>query len=315
MADPTPPSPSGPAQPRSRRPGLRRERGTLGALQDVLEAVGVRAIAALCRLLGLDAASAFFGWVWRTLGPWNRRHARALDNLAHAFPERTPDERERIARASWENLGRVMAEGFLLDRLAADRSRLEDDDARLVAERLAEGRGLVAVSAHYGNWELGADVVRRAGFATTGIYKRLRNPIVDRMVRDLRAPFYPGGLEPRSAEAPRKLINAVRRGGALVILADLRNGRGVEVPFFGRPARSSTFPALAARLLDAPLMAGRVIRTKGVRFRFECETIAVPRTGDREADLAAATAAIMAVFERWIRERPELWMWGMRRWG
>ncbi|MFD1332589.1 lysophospholipid acyltransferase family protein [Methylopila musalis] len=276
--------------------------------------MGVRIVAGSCRLLGVDAASAVYGWLWRTVAPFNRRHARALANLALAFPEKTAAEREAIARAAWDNLGRVMAEGFLLDRLAADASRFEDHATAAFAARKAEGRGLVVVSAHFGNWELGASGVGQAGFRTAGVYKALHNPIVDEMVRALRVAFYPGGLLPRGPEAPRRLIAHVRGGGAMVILGDLRDGGGVETPFFGHPARSTPFPALVARVLNAPLMAGRVTRLKGARFRFDCETIDVPRTADRDADVKAATEAMAAVFERWIRETPDQWMWGMRRW-
>lgn len=271
-------------------------------------------VAGSCRLLGVDAASAFYGWIWRKVAPFNRRHARALDNLAHAFPEKTEAERTAIALAAWENLGRVMAEGFLLDRIAADDSRFEDHATALFAEKKAAGRGLVAVSAHFGNWEFGALAVRRAGFRTAGVYKALRNPIVDDRVRALRSEFYPGGLLPRGPEAPRRLIGHARAGGAMVLLADLREGGGVETMFFGRPTPSTPFPALAARLIGAPLVAGRVTRLQGARFRLDCETVEVPRTGDRDADIRVATERLTAVFERWIRETPEQWMWGMRRW-
>jgi KDO2-lipid IV(A) lauroyltransferase len=51
--------------------------------------------------------------MWRWIAPYNRRHKRALANLERAFPEKTPEERERIARAMWENLGRVMVETYV----------------------------------------------------------------------------------------------------------------------------------------------------------------------------------------------------------
>lgn len=311
MSDIQPPAPLPPAPAGARTLRRRRRRGRL---RNALEAAGVKLIAGLCRLLGLDAASAVSGAVWRTLGPFNRRHRRALANLARAFPETSAAERERIARAAWENLGRTMAEGFLLDRLLASPERFDDRAVAVFAAAKAEGRGLVAVSAHYGNWELGATSVVAAGFRPMGVYRAVDNPHVDALVRQVREPLYPGGLVPKGPGAPRRLIGHARAGEAVVIMADLRDGNGVEVPFFGVPSPSSPFPALIARLLDAPLIAGRVVRTKGARFEMLCERIDVPRTGDRDADVLATTAAVAALFERWIRERPEQWMWSMGRW-
>ena len=53
---------------------------------------------------------------------------------------------------------------------------------------------------------------------------------------------------------------------------------------------------------------------KGARFSIKTEPVALQRTGDRDADVAAATAALQATYERFIREAPEQWMWAHRRW-
>ena len=66
-----------------------------------VEYVGLRFLIGLVRLLPLDAACAISAKMWRWIAPYNRRHKRALANLERAFPEKTPEERERIARAMW----------------------------------------------------------------------------------------------------------------------------------------------------------------------------------------------------------------------
>ena len=60
------------------------------------------------------------------VAPYDRRHQRALDNLAIAFPEKSLAEREAIALGMWENLGRVMAETMQIDRIIADPERIDD---------------------------------------------------------------------------------------------------------------------------------------------------------------------------------------------
>ena len=70
-----------------------------------------------------------------------------------------------------------------------------------------------------------------------------------------------------------------------------------------RPACAlDAVPALLARAIGVPLVAGRVLRTDGARFVVTAEIVAVPRTHDRDADVRQATEALQAVFERWIRE-------------
>jgi KDO2-lipid IV(A) lauroyltransferase len=279
------------------------------------EYAGFLAGRALLRMMSVERASALSGALWRRIAPLTRRHARALANLELSLPETTPAQRESIARGMWENLGRVMAEALLIDRILKDASRIElvtPETADIIA---AAGGRAVIVAMHYGNWELTAAPAARLGFSVAGVYQRLLNPLIDQAVVDMRSPVYPGGLYPKGSKAGPRLMEWVRSGHVAGVLADLRHARGIPVSFFGRPAPTNTFPALMARHLDVPLIAGRSIRLDGVRFRIETLEIQVPRTENRNADIVQATEAIHAVFERWIRERPDQWMWAHRRWG
>ena len=88
----------------------------------------------------------------------------------------------------------------------------------------------------------------------------------------------------------------------------------MRVPFFGREAWSNPFPALIARSQGLPLYAARVRRLPDQRFSLRIEPVEVPNTGDRDADVRAATANLQLQFEAFVREAPEQWMWAHRRW-
>jgi KDO2-lipid IV(A) lauroyltransferase len=283
-------------------------------MRNRIEYIALRILGFLIRLLPLQAASALMGWCWRSIAPRLRRHPRALKNLAMAFPEKPASEREAIALAMWDNLGRVFAESFVIDRLMA--SGVIEDRTGPMAERLSrEQKGAVFVGLHTGNFELTILPSLAAGIKAAGVYQRVKNPLIDSYLIHSRRDRYPRGLFEKGTQVARKLMRIVRDGGAVGIMADLRDRRGVSVPFFGRPAPSTTFPALICRTSDALLLAARVVRTKGARFIIEGEFIDVPRTADRDADIEETTRRIQALFERWIREHPEQWMWAHRRWG
>ena len=89
-----------------------------------LEYAGLRFLIGIVRAFPLDTACDISAFFWRMLGKRNRRHKRALANLERAFPEKSPEERERIAIASWDNLGRVMVETMNIDRILKDPGRL-----------------------------------------------------------------------------------------------------------------------------------------------------------------------------------------------
>lgn len=288
------------------------DKGAKVTLAHRFEYAGYRLAAAILSALPVEAASGLGGFLWRRLAPFDRRHARALENLKLAFPESTPEWRERVARDMWEGLGRVFAEGFHLEEIVASgRLKLTPDSL----DAMPEDRRFVAAAPHQGNWELAAAILRFSGGRAGGVYQRLKNPLVDAHVRALRAPFYPGGLWPKQGAAARQALRHLREGGVFATMGDLRDSHGPLIPFFGRPAPTSIFPALAARLADAPLLAAEIVREPGVRFTVRLVRVEAPRTQDREADALAGAAALQAAFEASIRRRPEQWMWNSRRWG
>lgn len=276
------------------------------------EYLGFRLVAWTLSAMPLETASNAMAALWSAVAPRLRRHRRALAHLALAFPEKSVEERERLAREMWGHLGRTFAEFFHIDEIFADGRIVIESQEKLKA--VQEGGPYVVCAMHMGNWELLAGVSSRLARELAGVYQPLSNRKVDAEILKLRAPLYPLGLFPRSPATLRKLMKIARDGGSVGFMSDLREGKGVAVPFFGRPAHSNTAPALIARAYGLKLYAARVIRKPGVRFTVRVEPVEVPVTDDREADIVAATANIHARFEEFLREEPAQWMWAHRRW-
>lgn len=281
-------------------------------LRHIAEYALFRLAAALIGVLPVDLASAICGASWRLVAPLLHRHRRALKNLAQAFPDKSEAELERIARAMWDNLGRAFAEFFHIAELVA-RGRLAVETPEIYASLNAQ-TGSLWCSPHMGNWELSGAPLVAAGLNLSTVYQAVSNPWVDRYVLKLRQTRFPGGLVTKGASGVAALLKAVGRGGCVGVIADLRDGGGIETPFFGRPAKSSPFPAMAARLRGVGLYACRVKRLRGAHFSIRAEKIEVPRGDDKREDIRLATLALHAAFERMIREAPEQWMWAHRRW-
>jgi len=291
----------------------RRSISTIRQLRYRLEHAVLVSVASILRAMPLDFASAAMGWLWETFAPRTGRHARVMRNLAIAFPEKSLAEREEIARRQWNNLGRTFAESFSSDRLAeSDRVEVRIDPALL--ERVKEpGVGLVVVGAHMANWEV-ASLAIPPELSAIGLYQALKNPFSDAYITGMRRRVFPGGLLSKSHSTPRRVMEHVRTGNAVAILADHREGKGIPVTFFGTPTTANPFPAMVARRLRIPLVAGRVIRDGGARFIVDAVELDYPVSEDPTADVAALTQMIQSTFEGWIRERPGEWMWVHDRW-
>jgi Kdo2-lipid IVA lauroyltransferase/acyltransferase len=295
-------------------------------LQFRLEYLVLRLVITLVHAFPLQMATAISSRAWRVLAPLinPKRHQRALDNLAIAFPEKSDAERKRIASAHWENLGRVMAETMLMDRLLADPSRIEIVNQGIF-ERYRDKLGAaIGVSLHMGNWELAVWPLAFAKANPAGVYRSVNNPYVDAYIREQRKDLFPGGLFGRGKvegdhgddqRTARILTDFVRRGGRLGLICDLYDRTGVPVPFFGKDARTQAIGAMIARRVGARIWMARCLRIgTQSRFKVEIKELRVPRTANQSADVQWIMAAMQAQFEAWVREAPEQWMWSNRRW-
>jgi Kdo2-lipid IVA lauroyltransferase/acyltransferase len=300
---------------------------TLLDLRYRLEYGALRLIAALVRAAPIDVAANVSARFWRLLAPYDRRHQRALANLAIAFPDMTPEERQAIALGMWENLGRVMAETMQIDRIIAEPDRIQLAPlSETVFARYRDKMGAaLGVTLHMGNWELAAWPLTVAGNNPAAVYRTIKNPYVDRYLRHLRRNLYPGGLLGKGSvdgsleegqKTARMIMDFVRQGGRLGLVCDLHDRTGIPVPFFGRPAKSVAIPAMIARRVGARIWMSRCVRIgKQSRFRIEFKELKVPRTASAADDIKWITARMQQQFEAWIREAPDQWSWNNRRWG
>ena len=232
-------------------------------LQHRIEYALLRGIIGFVRLFPLDRAVKISAWAWTIFAPYGRRHKRALDNIARAFPDMPEAEREAIIMKMWANLGRVMAETMQLDRIVRDPDRIEFISTGLLERYRGKMGPAICLSMHSGNWELNMWPMVQAGAEPAAVYRLVKNPYVDRYLRDQRKEIYPGGLFAKGRkkgtttgmETARMLNSYVRQGGRLGFLGDLYDRKGLPVPFFGHPAPSTPFPAMMARRLGVRVCA------------------------------------------------------------
>jgi KDO2-lipid IV(A) lauroyltransferase len=283
-------------------------------LQYRLEYAGYRLLSLLFSSLPVETASKLGGALIAFLGPRTKvRHPRLLRNLTQAFPEQSEQQREKLAGEVWRNLGHVLGEFFHIDEIIRD--RVEIVNAEILEQIAATGKGAVLCGAHQANWEGGSAVVAKYGLKPLAVYRPLNNPFVDADFKRRRLKYYAGGLTAKhDPETPVTMIRYARAGGAVAFLVDQQIHMGVKVPFFGRMASTTPFPAMVARQCNLPLVLITGERLPGVRFRVFVSTIETPRSEDRDADILAATATMQAELEQSIRRQPAQWMWTHDRW-
>ncbi len=298
-------------------------------LQAWLEYIPVRILFAvlgvLPRKLSLRIGELFGRLAYRLAGGLRRV---AFRNLEIAFPEKSVSEREAIARGSFENLGRVLAELTQFPHMAKDELKdliqLQFDSTQSVEspERIvfeadrAKGRGVLLVGPHLGNWEIGVFVYAAFREPLTYLARPLDNPLIEEFTVKLRSRYGNRAIDKNNSMSAA--VSILRRGEVLGVLPDVNvlPRDGVFVPFFGTLACTTIGVAMLAMRTGALIVPMCCVWDKetGKYSAYYGEAIDSPNTGDRHRDMYAMTAEMTAAMERFIRAYPEQWLWIHKRW-
>jgi len=279
---------------------------------------GIRGAVAALRRARFDRAGAIGARIgmlgYRPLGI---RRAVVERQIRAAFPGLDEPEVLQIARASYAHLGRTTIETALLPTYSREQvlalvERVEGWD--VVERARAQGRGLMIVSGHLGNWELGGSYVAARGVPMEVVARRMENPLFDRYITETRQRI---GLSViHDADAVRRVPRAMREQHAVAFLID-QGAAGLAstwVPFFGRYAKTPRGPAVLALRLKTPLVFGCAIRQPSGRYVIHFEEVPVVSSGTLDADVDAIVASYTRTLERWVRRAPEQYFWHHRRW-
>jgi Kdo2-lipid IVA lauroyltransferase/acyltransferase len=238
-------------------------------------------------------------------------------NLKFAFPSWKDRQVAEVSRRVFRNFGMTLAEMVACTRmsrgdiLACCRLRGEEHFKRA----LEAGRGVILVSAHLGNWEIGLQYLAcHLGNQVHIVVRPLVPRWLDRWVNRARARFG-NHLIPKKQAFPR-MLKAVREGGNVVLMVDLSTRKqSVAIDFFGHRARASPAAALLAARCNAPIIAAFTLRNPDGSFSIEVSApVAVQRSGDLRSDLKCNTQRIADVVENAVREHPDQYLWLQKRW-
>jgi Kdo2-lipid IVA lauroyltransferase/acyltransferase len=238
-------------------------------------------------------------------------------HIEWAFPDRPRAWRVRVARACYRHFGREAVTTLCAGRWSAaalrERTRMVGfDDFRDAA---AAGRGVVLLTGHLGNWELGGAAIAARGVPLDVVGKGMSNRRFEKDLFALRERMGMRVIE--MGDASRRALRSLGEGRVVALLGDQSaHGGGVLIPFFGRPAVTARGPALFAVRSGAPVFVAFALRESGspARYSLAFERLQLATTGDLEEDILALTRAYTRVLEGAVEAAPEQYFWQHRRW-
>ncbi len=255
-------------------------------------------------------------WLGSAFGVFLTGRARiAKQNLKDAFPNKSAQEIGNIVAQCWKNLGQGLAEFLYMPRLARKDflANMECEGFEHIKKTYLSGKGALVLTAHYGAWEAGAKFWPSMGIKFAVVARRVRNPYVNKLVTLIRETD--GVRVILSRDAVRESIRWLKQGNVLGMLIDhrVREG-GLNVPFLGKPALTSSLPAILALRYAIPVYPAFCVR-EGNKLKVKIlPAINFSGFKDKREDIQAATLRMNQVAENWIKANPQEWLWIHNRW-
>jgi len=264
----------------------------------------------------VKAANTLGGLMYR----FDRKHRdRAMANLKRAFPEKSKAELEGIAQRSMVGLVMFFNEVMFTTRLVRIDTwtrYIELHEFRDVLQLLTQrDRGLIMLTAHYGNFEILGYLLATLGFPTASVARPLDNKYVSDYVFGVRAKM--GQRMIIKKGATEEVIEELDRHGAVGFVADQNAGsKGIFVDFFGRKASTYKSIGLVAMEYEVPIVVGYARRVKDqFKFQVGAQDIIWPDDWKTQDDpLRYITQRYTSAIEAFVREDPGQYWWVHRRW-
>lgn len=280
----------------------------------IVEFVLALTLIAVLLLIGMRASAWLVGRLVRFVGKRHGAHNVAFGNLSRAMPHLSVEEKADLLDKVWLNLGMVFGEFLhigILSKKKINKIINIDEGAKLMIEKMIaaqkEGRGGIITSAHFGNWEVGLRYMIDKGVRIRALYRPLNNTYVNWLMKKIRT----GSNIAKGRDGSREIIQEIKKGSFVVILADQKVTGGLPIKFFHDDALTTESIAKIVTKYDVDLVMAKVTRVgESSNFEFGLENVEVSEySSSRDV-----TKLITNKIEDWVRDCPEQWFWVHDRW-
>ena len=282
------------------------------------EFITITSLFVLFKILGLKNASNLGSVLGSFIGPLFRSKKIIKKNIKTGLGNITKEEEEKIIKGMWKNIGRTFAEYIFLKNFKFNTTgfdHIKINGIHYLDKIKKSNRPVIFYSGHFANFELMAMELDKSGIKTAAIYRPLNNFFLNPIMEYLRMKYICPTQIPKGRIGTRQIINRIKDGYSIALMMDQRVSEGQKIPFFDKPAFTSTIPAQLSLKYDCELVPIFIERKNDISFEMTIyEPYKINKTGKDEEDTKNITLKINKNIEKMIIKNPTQWIWSHNRW-
>ncbi|MCX5701533.1 MAG: lysophospholipid acyltransferase family protein [Candidatus Omnitrophica bacterium] len=238
------------------------------------------------------------------------------DNLKVIYPEKSEKELRKIRLRMSRNFAKYLVDFFRFSILDTEyiKKNIKVENIEYYDKAMAEGKGVIALSAHLGNWELGAVVIALLGYPFWVVALPHKHKRVDNFFNSQRKSK--GVKVIPLGNAARSCLNVLKNNEIVALVGDRDfNDKGIVMDFFGKPTHLPQGPAAFALKTGARIVPCFMFRNEDDSFTLKMEKpVEFNPTGDKDKDLKALVEQYKVIIENYIRKYVDQWYMFRRFW-
>ena len=285
----------------------------------LLQYIAARSVISIVQAMRMETCQALCRWLAIFLYDYTGLRRKVLDeNIDVVIPHATAAQKRQLGIGTWEHLLLMTCEIMVAPRKIHEtnwREYFSIPQKNDIVRAMLMPRPKVAVTAHFGNFEIAGYITGLLGFSTYTVARTLDNPYFDEYLNRLRSTTGQFIL-PKVGSAPQADV-VMQSGGTLVLLGDQHAGtKGCWVEFMGKPTSCHKALALFTLISQAPMIVVHCRRgKKPMQFEFGLLGLMDPLIPAPElASVKTLTQWYNRILEVVIRQNPEQYWWVHRRW-
>ncbi|MCX6149393.1 MAG: lysophospholipid acyltransferase family protein [Ignavibacteriales bacterium] len=245
------------------------------------------------------------------------RKSTVISNLKTAFPEYSEKEINKLAFRSYISFSITLSEIFCLPYISREKLKSQMDCPQIdfVREVYNKGKGMLIMTAHFGNWELCATAIgAQLDLPVYVVAKNQRNPFVTKWLNMMRESF--GNKVTPLGVSIKNVYKELLNKNILGIVGDQRGPReGIRVNFFGKSTSVYPGAAFLAVKTGSPIVVSINPRLENFKYKVFTEFIDPKMlTGTDEEKILEINQKYFSILESTIRKYPDQWFWMHKIW-